>query len=123
YAGFLEQQQASFVERATGLLGRDLEPLYTYRFAVNGMAVSLTAEEVTALAADPAVVSITPDQQRVPHTDAGPTQINADAAWNATADLGLPGDYRGEGIVIGVIDTGISPENASFADPSLGDGF
>ncbi len=123
YEGFLQQQQASFVERAGGLLGRDLDPLYTYRYAVNGMAVALTADEVAVLAADPSVVSITPDQLRQPHTDAGPTLINADAAWNASAELGLPADYRGEGMVIGIIDTGISPENESFADPAPGDGY
>ena len=116
YVGHLVQEQASFIDRASRTVGRQLEPIYTYQYAVNGMAVALTADEVQALAADPAVASITPDQQRVPHTDAGPTLINADAAWNATTDLGLPADYRGEGMVIGVIDTGISPANDSFAD-------
>jgi uncharacterized repeat protein (TIGR01451 family) len=112
----LTDAHADFVEVAGDAIGRTPEVVFDYTFAVNGMAVRLTADEVRAVSKLPGVVSIAPDEVRELHTDSGPTWINADAAWNATVDLGLPADYLGEGMVIGVIDTGISPANESYAD-------
>jgi uncharacterized repeat protein (TIGR01451 family) len=116
YANELRDAHAEFLDVATESIGRSPRVDFDYTYAVNGMAVRLTAAEVRELAKLPGVVSIAPDKERALHTDSGPTWINADAAWNATIDLGLPADYQGEGMVIGVIDTGISPLNPSFAD-------
>src|SRR5690606_18397486 len=92
------------------------EVLFRYRFAVNGFALVLTPDEARAISDDAAIASIVPDEERTPQTDAGPQWSNADAMWNATADLDRPVDYKGEGIIIGTIDTGIAPGNRSFAD-------
>ena len=84
----------------------------------------LTPDEARAIADDPAVVSIAPDQERELHTDAGPQWAGADALWNAVEPSSAsPTDVKGEGVVIGTIDTGISPGNRSFADPARGDGY
>jgi uncharacterized repeat protein (TIGR01451 family) len=116
YRGHLEEAQAEFIQRMERTTERDVDVLFRYQYAVNGIAAVLTAEEARAIADDPAVASIAPDQERVLHTDAGPLWQNADALWNAAPELGLPTDIRGEGVVIGVIDTGINPSNPSFAD-------
>jgi uncharacterized repeat protein (TIGR01451 family) len=116
YANELRDAHTEFLGLATDAIGRSPRVEFDYTYAVNGMAARLTAAEVREVAKLPGVVSIAPDQERELHTDSGPTWINADAAWDATADLGLPADYQGEGMVIGVIDTGISPLNPSFAD-------
>ncbi len=123
YRDHLVEEQAELVTRIERVIGRRVEVPFTYQFAVNGIAAVLTPEEAQAVAADPAVVSIEADQRRELHTDAGPQWSNADALWNAFTELGLPTDVKGEGIVIGTIDTGISPGNRSFADPAPGDGF
>jgi uncharacterized repeat protein (TIGR01451 family) len=115
YRDFLVEEQVGFVERMERTAGREVEVPFTYQYAVNGVAAVLTAEEARAIADDPAVVSIAPDQVRELHTDVGPQWQNADALWNAVAELGLPADIKGEGIIIGTIDTGISPGNRSFA--------
>jgi subtilisin family serine protease len=60
------------------------------------------------------------DRQLV--TDAGPTWIGADAIWNGTGTAGLPGT-KGEGVVVGVIDTGINHDHPSFASPGPVDGY
>ncbi|HWL41311.1 MAG TPA: S8 family serine peptidase [Ilumatobacter sp.] len=115
YVADLIDAHADFVESASATIGRTPEVVFDYTYAVNGMALRLTAAEVRALSKTPGILSISPDKQRELHTDSGPSWINADAAWDAVAELGLPADYLGEGMVIGVIDTGISPFNPSFA--------
>ena len=72
YRGHLEAVQAEFIERLERTAGRSVEIPFTYQYAVNGIAAVLTAEEALAIAADPAVASIAPDQVRELHTDVGP---------------------------------------------------
>jgi len=69
----------------------------------------------------PGVVSVQPNFKRYLHTDAGPAWIGAPGIWDGTQTGGLPGTM-GEGIIVGVIDTGINPSNPSFADIG-GDGY
>lgn len=116
YLDFLEEEQVSLIQRIDRIAGRDVEVPYTYQYAVNGFAAVLTPEEAREIALDPAVASISLDEERELHTDRGPQLIGAPALWNASTELGLPEDINGEGVVIGTIDTGISPGNASFAD-------
>ena len=116
YVGHLEQVQVEFVQHLERTVGRAVEVPFTYQFAVNGLAAVLTPEEALQIAADPAVASISLDEVRELQTDAGPQWIGAGAVWNAMTELGLPENVKGEGIVIGTIDTGISPGNSSFAD-------
>lgn len=116
YRGHLEAAQAEFITRVERTVGHPVDVPFTYQFAVNGMTMVLMPDEARLIAADPAVASIALDIERVLHTDAGPQWQNADALWNAMAELGLPADIKGEGVIIGTIDTGISPGNRSFAD-------
>ena len=71
----------------------------------------LTPDEAEKLAAQKNVISVVPDELRQLHTDTSPdfSGLTDDGgAW----DSGI----TGEGVVIGVIDTGIWPEHPSFAD-------
>jgi uncharacterized repeat protein (TIGR01451 family) len=120
YRRHLEDAQARTIARIERQLGRSVNVPFSYQYAVNGLAIVLTPDEAHAVAADPAVASIALDVERELHTDAGPQWSGAEAIWQG---LGLPEGYRGEGIVIGTIDTGISPGNSSFADPAPGDGY
>jgi subtilisin family serine protease len=78
-----------------------------------GVAMVVPDDEVEAVAALPGVVEVYPDELLQIATDASPRFIGALEAWS---DLG--GQHRaGQGIVVGVLDTGIWPEHPSFSDP------
>ncbi|GAB3170675.1 S8 family serine peptidase [Myceligenerans halotolerans] len=116
YTEFLEAEQDGFVTRMERTVGHDVEVPFTYQYAVNGVSAVLTPAEAAEIAKDPAVAHIALDKEHELHTDSGPAWSNADALWNAVEELGLPEDYRGEGVVIGTIDTGINPGSPSFAE-------
>ena len=48
-------------------------------------------------------------------TDTSPAFLNVLGIWNGSNTGGLPGT-KGEGIIVGIIDSGIWPEHPSFAD-------
>lgn len=103
------------------LSGRDITPLHTYHHALNGIAIELTHEEANQIAQLPQVRRLQPSSIRQPLTDVGPEWIGAPAIWDGTATGSAPGNM-GEGIIIGVIDTGINMDHPSFADIG-GDGY
>lgn len=114
YAGYLESEQKSVAANA-GVTVSD-----SYTLTLNGFTSTLTSEQAQALYADYRVVSVVPDEL-----------LHATADQTSTGFLGLPGDNgvwsklggvsaAGAGVVVGVIDTGIAPENPSFAGDALG---
>lgn len=89
------------------------EPRLLYRFgsALNGFAAELTREQAKQLRFTPGVAFVERStKQRLDSVDS-PEFLHADQAWAAT---GGP-EQAGRGTVVGVIDSGIWPENPSFA--------
>jgi subtilisin family serine protease len=82
-----------------------------YTVALNGFSAILTAAEAKALAAQPDVLKVMPDQMRYPDTDSAPVFLGLTSPAGPWAK-----GYDGEGVVVGIIDTGIWPEHPSFAD-------
>ncbi|MGI8644864.1 MAG: S8 family serine peptidase [Nocardioides sp.] len=85
-------------------------PVYRWTDALNGYAVTLTADQARLLATDPGVALVEPNalrplasaERRAPGTAAGRTR-------------------GGSGVVVGVVDSGIWPESPLFAGvPGLG---
>lgn len=109
----LDSARRQLIDRAQSEFGRTLTPTQVYRYAVDGMAVRLNDGEAARLAALPSVLSVR--RQRYEHvlTDAGPEWIGADQLWNGQI-TGIPAT-KGEGVVVGVIDTGINPTHPAFA--------
>lgn len=121
YQQYLDAQQASFVAALSQNLGRPIEPLYRYTVAYNGLTVSLNGAEAVQVTKMPGVTAVIPDREENLLTDAGPAWINANTIWDGSGvPGGLPG--KGEGIIIGVIDTGINMDHPSFAAVG-GDGY
>ena len=113
YLQQIDTQRTRVLDAGSAELGRALAPRAVYRYAGNGMALSLTEAEAAHLAMVPGVLGVRRERILRPMTDAGPEWIGADKLWNAQ----VPGvaATKGEGVVIGIIDTGISPGHPSFA--------
>ena len=120
YVDYLAARQSVLLSSMEQLLGRAIDVSFQYLYAYNGMAVELSADEAAQVARMSGVRSIQLDVNREIDTDMGPYLINADDIWNN--DL-IPGEFeQGEGVIIGMIDSGINHLHPSFADIG-GDGY
>ena len=90
------------------------EIVQDYVNSLNGFSATLTHAEALKVAGNPDVAIVVPDELQQPTTDSSPTFIGLDGAagpWSTGLD--------GEGVVVGVIDSGIWPEHPSFADNGM----
>jgi len=114
YVEHLEDGQADVIADA-GLDADDVGDNYTY--VLNGFEADLTETEVAAIERRPDVAKVVANELRQLQTDASGEFLGLDdrrGAWES--------GYVGEDVVVGVIDSGIWPEHASFADDgSYGD--
>jgi subtilisin family serine protease len=104
----LEQEQDRALARADI---PDSAKLASFTYVVNGFSAELSPEQAERVARQPGVARVMRDELRQLQTDTSPTFLGLNArhgAWNS--------GYTGEGVVVGVIDTGIWPEHPSFAD-------
>ncbi|WP_172449359.1 S8 family serine peptidase [Bowmanella denitrificans] len=111
YQGYLKQRQAQIQQKAASL-GVD-EPHAQFQHAINALVLTLNAKQLAALGKEPGIKSIEQVTLDPLHTDSGPRWIGAETLWNGP--LG-ESPYQGEGIVIGILDTGINTDHPSFAD-------
>ncbi|MDD3827684.1 MAG: S8 family serine peptidase [Anaerolineae bacterium] len=96
-------------------LERAADGQVVHRFSkiFNGASLVLPGAKVEELAALPGITGVYLDEVLQIDTEASPAFIGAPTVWNA-----LGGQQKaGEGIIVGVLDTGIWPEHPSFADP------
>lgn len=113
YSDYLKAQQKD----VAGSVGARID--YSYTLTLNGFSAKLSTKQAVELSMNKNVASIVPDELRhltaVPSTSflglAGP-----DGVW---ASLGGVGN-AGAGVVVGMLDTGVAPENPSFAGSPLG---
>ncbi len=110
----LQAQQSSFVSSLASTLGRTVTPLLQYQHALNAVLVDLTPEEAARVAAQPDVLQVNREQVKELKTYNTHTLIGADTIWAGTS---TPGGLasKGEGMVIGEIDSGINWTSKSFA--------
>ncbi|MCL4867620.1 MAG: S8 family serine peptidase [Anaerolineae bacterium] len=120
YAAYLQQQHTQFVSLMNQTLNRSVYVEFDYLYALNGMAVQVSHAEAGQLAGLPGVAAVYGDTLRELDTDVGPLHINAPAIWDGNTTGGVA--TRGEGVVIGVIDSGINSQHPSFAATD-GDGY
>ena len=106
YIGYLEAQRNNVLSTIPGA-----DIVHKYSVAFNGFAAKLTAAQAKKLQATAGVVSITPDEPRSLDTSRTP------AFLGLTGPGGLhTNNVKGENVIIGMVDGGITPENPSFSD-------
>ena len=88
---------------------------YSYHFSFNGFAAELTGKQAEALASLPGVLAVSKDELHEMDTSSTPTFLGLTAPGGVWEQLRGPGT-AGDGIIIGIIDSGIWPESASFSD-------
>lgn len=77
----------------------------------NGFSAKLTENQVEVLQNHPDVVSVYADEVFVPETANTPEFLGLTAEGGQHAE-----NIKGEGVIVGILDTGIDPDNGSFAD-------
>lgn len=98
-----------------------VEPTYTYQVAFNGFAAPMTAAQAVKLAGEPGVLAVLPDEVRQLDTVQSPEFLGLTGDQGVWSGLGGT-DEAGRGVVVGVLDTGVWPENPSFAGEPLPEG-
>ncbi|MGH2698672.1 MAG: S8 family serine peptidase [Actinomycetota bacterium] len=121
YLRHLDARHRVVEAAAEASLARNLAVEHDYRYAFNGFAVRLTDAEAATVRNVPGVAAVQRQYRRSIETDAGPQWIGAPGIWSGSAFPGATGT-KGEGVVVGVIDTGINHDHPSFADVG-GDGY
>lgn len=111
YRSYLGQKQAEFKQATEGVLNRELQVIYQYDVTLNGLAVVATPQEAAQLLKIDGVATIQRDQMRYPMTDDSPAFLGVSGIWDDSDPK-----TKGEGVIVGVIDTGVWPEHPSFAD-------
>ncbi|CAI5949504.1 unnamed protein product [Closterium sp. NIES-64] len=113
FASLLQRQQAQVASEA-GVLDADL--IYSYKHTSNGFAARLTPLQVWRLQRHPDVASVRPSRVFRRQTTDSPKFLGLPGkVWPA-----LGGQSKaGEGTVVGIIDSGIWPEHASFSDKGM----
>jgi subtilisin family serine protease len=119
YLQFLDERFESFRGEALLKMGRKLKPVHRYRNALNGFSAELTAAEAKALRELPRVSSVKLDEVQHLETDSGPNWLGANKIYDGSAGFAATG---GEGVVIGVIDSGVNWDHYAFSDPGEGGG-
>ena len=113
YRSYLAERRAQFLIAAGQSLAEPLDVLYTYDVAFNGFAIRATPAGAARLLEISGVAAVYRDEMRQVDTDTTVEYLGISDIWNGYT--GLPGT-KGDGVIIGVIDTGIWPEHPSFAD-------
>jgi subtilisin family serine protease len=100
-------------DKVLALAGSETEKIYSYRYTLNGFAARMTESQAHKLEHFEEVLSVWEDEIRPLATNFSPQFLGL---FEATVGLrGTPG-LDGEGVIIAVIDSGITPEHPALKD-------
>lgn len=119
YSAHLRATQNSVTSRV------GVKPFYNYTLAFNGFAAKLTAKQASALSKSSSVSTLVKSEKLKVQADPVEPAINdLSSIKYLNIDTGVwdkngGPENAGKGVVLGDIDTGIAPENPSFAGDPL----
>ncbi|HET8942874.1 MAG TPA: S8 family serine peptidase, partial [Rudaea sp.] len=124
YVNYIVQKQQQHVSDIATAIGHVPRVLHTMQYALNAAVMDLSADEALKVKRLPGVISVTRDVYHPLATDIGPGFIGASSVWwgaSAGQDTIFAngfdgnGNFLGDGIVIGDIDTGYNSLSPSFS--------
>lgn len=110
YVGYLQDRQRRHEARIAATVGRALQPRQRMQHALNAAIFDMTRADAERIRRLPDVALVEEYREYRQDTDVGPTLIGAPKLWNAT-----PTPFKGEGVVFGIIDSGINFGSPSFS--------
>lgn len=122
YVAFLERAQIGHEGRIAQVIGHRPQVLDRMQHAINGVVVRLSDDDAARVAKLPEVELVEAYREVPLDTDVGPRLIGAETVWNGAAP-GVPTRFQGEGVVVGIIDSGINFDSPSFAAVDPVDGY
>lgn len=122
YARYLQNRQAQFERGMAQAIGRNVPVSHRFQHAVNAVVAELGAAEVDRIRRLPDVQLVDEYREYPLDTDTGPALIGAPAVWDGS-NPGATEGLQGEGIVFGILDSGINFGSPSFAAVDPVDGY
>ncbi len=128
YVDYVRGRQDQHLVDIAAVIGRNPETVQSMQHALSAAIVMLTPLEASKLGAIAGVLAVEPDHQVPLTSDVGPTFTGAASVWWGTRagedSLFAPSfdnvtRYRGDGVVIGDIDTGYNSASPSFQASGL----
>jgi subtilisin family serine protease len=113
YSRYLDEGLETFLFNTEKTIGGRAEIRARYKNLLNGVALRLTESQADQVRELVGVKSLIPNEILKIETDSSPELLGATGIWSGEAG-NIPS--RGEGIVIGIVDTGINWDHPSFAD-------
>lgn len=111
------QQQVKQSIQALGIVAKSGRQ---FTLALNGLTMHMSQHDAARVAELPGIKRVKRSRLLQLNTDRGPAFIGADQVWQGNIFSGSP--YQGEGVVVGIIDTGINTDHPSF-QPTGSDGY
>mgnify|MGYP005846672741 CR=1 FL=1 len=112
YLNYLTTKQKTFEAQLASAIPA-AKVLHRYQAVINGLSMVVPESQLSTLRALPGVKAVYLDRVEKVVTDSSPDFIGAPTVWNALGGQ----ESAGEGIIVGMLDTGIWPEHPSFSDP------
>lgn len=122
YVAYLQDVQQDRIADLGRAVGRPLQVQKHMQHAVNAVVTRLTADEAKTLAAQPGVALVEAYREYALEGDLGAALIGAGPVW-AGSTPGESRRFQGEGVVVGIIDSGINFGSPSFAAVDPVDGY
>lgn len=110
----LQSWYQSFLPQMTPNSDQTNRMVHSYKNSITGFAAKMTADEAKELLKLDAVVSVKQEKIFSLHTTHSPSFLNLNPGVGLWKDSTL-----GKGVIIGVLDTGITPGHPSFDDEGM----